>query len=372
MTAADEPLLRYRLAFSRIKGMTPMLAADILGKVDSEKAFFDCTERQLSTLLTTRSPILTDGYRSSLLAEADGEMRFIGDNGVTPLYITDEGYPRRLGECVDAPVMLYTLGQCDLNSRVMIGIVGTRHATVYGTRWVEGLVAELASRMAEKPVIVSGLAHGIDIAAHKAAMRHGLPTAAVLAHGLSTIYPAVHRREAAEMARGKGMLITEYTSSAPVHRGNFLARNRIVAGLCDCVIVVESAAKGGAMVTARLAREYDRDVFAVPGRVGDTYSAGCNALIARNVAALVDSADTLAAAMCWEMRHDEGTQESLPLDLSEDAQLILDHLRDNGDTRLNSLSIAVGRPIAKVMSALVSLEFKGLVISMPGGLYRPG
>ncbi len=267
--------------------------------------------------------------------------------------------------------MLYGLGNADLNPPASIAIVGTRHATPYGTAFVDALIKRLAQRMAIKPLIVSGLAFGIDIAAHRAALREGLPTAAVLAHGLNTIYPAQHRTTAVEIARSEGMLLTDYRSCDPIHKGNFLARNRIVAGLVDCLIVVESAAKGGALITARIADSYSRDVFAVPGRLGDKFSAGCNKLIARSRAHLITGADDLIEAMQWPVREEETAQLSLFPELSPADQAIIDLLSERGEARPAEIALALGQPIGKIMAALVDLEFKGRAIAFPGGLYRP-
>ncbi len=364
-------LLTYRIAFSSLKGMTPELARQILARIDSEQRFFELSERQLASIMGFSSKIFDDPYRRSLLDDAEKEAKFVDTKNVDTLYFTDDRYPARLLECADAPLMLFGAGKCDLNNCLTVGIVGTRHATPYGIDFTISLVNDLAAKVEGQLVIVSGLAFGIDIAAHRAAIRAGVPTVAVLAHGLNTIYPAAHRQTASEIARGAGALLTDYRTNSPITKHNFLARNRIVAGLCDCLIVAESAEKGGAMITARLASEYGRDVFALPGRVADRYSAGCNALIRRNIAALTTGTDDIISAMQWSARPDEATQGSLFPELSDDEQRVLDYLHEHGEAQINPLSITLGLNVGRLTGLLIELEFKHLVTPFPGGKYRP-
>lgn len=364
--------LVYRMAFAALRGINFVLAEEFLLRLGTEQAFFEASERSLSALNGgVRSKLFDRTYRDELLATAHKELDFVAANSIATLYHTDDSYPYRLREAEDAPLMLYGLGHADLNTPVSIGIVGTRHATAYGTGFVDSLITALARKLTVKPLIVSGLAFGIDIAAHRAALREGLPTIAVLAHGLNTIYPAQHRATAVEIARSGGMLLTDYRSSDPIHKGNFLARNRIVAGLVDCLIVVESAAKGGALITARIADGYSRDVFAVPGRLGDRYSAGCNRLIATSRAHLITGADDLIESMGWPVREEEPTQLELFPALSPGDQAIIDLLAERGEARPAEIAIALGLSVGKVMAALIDLEFNGRVIAFPGGLYRP-
>ncbi len=368
---APDTSIPHRIAFASLRGITSALADQILARIGSEEAFFAATERQLSAMMGFSNKIFGADYRNALLEKAEHESHFIDDKGISPLYYSDDNYPARLRECPDAPLMLYTLGKCDLNDAITIAIVGTRHATPYGLEFTADLVNSLAAQVDHPVIIVSGLAFGIDIAAHRAAIRAGLPTVAVLAHGLNTIYPASHRSTASEIARGCGMLVTDYTTSAPVTKHNFLARNRIVAGLCDCTMIVESAEKGGAMATARIASEYGRDVFALPGRIADPYSAGCNTLIARNVAALVTSPADIIDSMRWQRKPTEATQQSLFPELSEEETAVMDYLYEHGEARLNSLSIALNINIGRLTGLMIELEFKHLVTPFPGALYRP-
>lgn len=269
--------------------------------------------------------------------------------------------------------MIYTLGNCDLNASRFVSIVGTRHSTAYGAAFVEDLVNGLADKCADPVVIVSGLAYGIDVAAHRAALAAGLPTIGVLAHGLNTIYPASHRDIAARMVRNNGMLLTDYRSCDNIHKGNFLARNRIVAGLSDCLVVVESDTHGGSLVTARLASAYSRDVFALPGRTTDRYSRGCNSIISSCIASLVTSADDVISSMRWPVKASEGKQPSLfdtTAQLSDDEQAIIDTITRRGDATMSELIASVNVSTPRLMSMLIDMEFRSLITALPGGRYQ--
>ena len=296
----------HTIAFSFIKGNNPKMATQILNRLGSESEFFTLSETALAARLEFKGRILDPSYRKSLLEKAKTEKEFIDGHNIRAIYFTDADYPQRLLECDDAPAMLYALGDTDLNAAHVVSIVGTRNATNYGVNFIERLIGKLASDI-NNLVIVSGLAFGCDIAAHKEALRLGIPTVGVVAHGLDTLYPSEHRGYAANMVRQGGMILTDYTHNTTPHRGNFLARNRIVAGLADCIVVAESAAnRGGALHTAKLGMLYNRDVFALPGRTSDLYSGGCNMLIKSNVAHLIENADDLVAAMNWQQRQEEG------------------------------------------------------------------
>ncbi len=363
--------LTARMAFATLKGITRNLAEEILARIDSEEAFFDATERQLASLMGFQSKLFAREYRDSLLAAASREADFVSANNIRPIYYKDNDYPARLADCPDAPLMLYTTGQCDINAALTVGIVGTRHATPYGLEFTRSLVRELAEKVDSPVVIVSGLAFGIDIEAHNAAMREQLPTIAVLAHGLNTIYPAQHRGAAAKIALGGGMLLTDYRSCDSVHRSNFLARNRIVAGLSDCLVVAESADKGGALVTARISNDYGRDVFALPGRISDKYSSGCNSLIEKNMASIITGADHLIDVMGWPRKASGPVQASLFPDLSPEEEAVADYLREHGEGHINSMTVELGITIGKLTGLLIEMEFKGLITPFPGGKYRP-
>lgn len=367
----DRRQLSLRIAFSQLRGINQTLAGEILSRIGSEEAFFEATDRQLAAVMGFSNRIFDRQYRDGLLKTAEMEADFTEARHVTATYFTDADYPSRLHDCADAPLMLYSTGDCRLNDVLTVGVVGTRHATPYGVDFCRKLVEGLASEGGAPVAIISGLAYGIDIAAHRAALECGLPTVAVLAHGLNTIYPAAHRNAAVEIVRSGGLLLTDYMSSAAVHKGNFLARNRIVAGISDCLVVVESAEKGGAMVTARIASDYDRDVFALPGRTSDVYSAGCNSLIRRNVASLVGSADELIDAMRWPRRQHEAGQPTLFPEMSVEEQSVMDYLRERGEAQINRLSVDLDIPVGRLTGMLIEMEFKGLVLPYPGAKYRP-
>lgn len=360
--------LLHRIAFGLLRGINRTLAESILQCVGSETNFFTHSRQQLIASIGHDSRLFANDYRQNLLKKAEQELAFIEQHRVTPLYYNDCDFPSRLADCEDAPIMLYATGNSNLNEAHVVSIVGTRHATPYGIGFTERLVEDMAEKI-DGLVIVSGLAYGIDIAAHRTALRCGVPTVAVLAHGLNTIYPAAHRNIAVQMVESGGALLTEYTSTDAIHRGNFVARNRIVAAMSDCTIVAESASKGGALITARLASGYCRDVFALPGRSSDRYSAGCNKLIASNVAALVENADDVISAMSWTSRT-EGTQTELFTPLSPEEQTIVDYLQEKGEGQVNTMGIQLGIPMARLMSLLIDLEFQGTIVPFPGGKYR--
>ena len=359
----------YQMAFANVQGMGVDLARKLLDVVGSEERFFGMNERELRSLTHGRSKIYRDDYRRDCLQRAERELSFVNEHGIRATYFTTPLYPHRLLEAPDAPAMIYTLGNCNLESGHVISVVGTRHATQYGIRFCDTLIGELAQRLPDL-VVVSGLAYGIDIAAHRAALKHGVPTVAVLPRGLNQIYPSTHRDDAIAIVRQGGMLLTDYTSQDDVHKANFLARNRIVAALSDCTVIVESAGSGGALVTASLAMSYDRDVMAVPGRCGDEFSAGCNKLIATNKAALITGADDLLAAMRWEGAAAAAPQQlELFPELTQEQQAVVDVIRDNGEIHINALADALSLPIYKLMSTLVELDCKNVIATLPGCRY---
>lgn len=360
--------LAYRIAFASLQGMGVDLARKLLDVVGSEERFFSMSEKELRGLTRGRSKIYSDDYRRECLQRAVTEEKFVREHGIAATYFTDEAYPHRLLEAPDAPAMFFSLGQCDLESAHVISIVGTRHATQYGLKFCDNLIADLAQRLPDL-VVVSGLAYGIDVAAHRAALKHGVPTVAVLPRGLNRIYPANHRNDAIAIAKSGGMLLTDYTSQDVVQKSNFLARNRIVAALSDCTVIVESAGSGGALVTASLAMSYNRDVMAVPGRCSDEYSAGCNKLIATNKAALITGADDLLAAMRWESTSPQPQQLDLFPELTEEEQNVVNVIRDRGEIHLNALAEALQLPVYKLMSILVELDCKNVITTLPGCRY---
>lgn len=353
-----------------LSGMNVTSSERVLGAIGEEKHFFTSDSQALSTVLQLSSRITSNDYRTQVLERARREAEFLTRSNIGVLYQTEAHFPARLKECEDAPVLLYTLGSLDLNANFVLGIVGTRHATPYGIGFVQQLIRDLCDSLPQKPIIVSGLAYGIDIAAHREALKCGCPTVAVLAHGLNMIYPAQHRREAAAIVESGGLLVTEYPSDSRVHKGSFRARNRIVAGLCDGILVAESASKGGALLTARLAQNYSREVMALPGRISDTYSQGCNKLIAENVASLITSSTEVAAILGWPVKAAEGTQLELTVEYSPDEQTVVDYLTERGEARINELAINCAMSVNRMMSLLIDMEFKHIVACYPGSRYR--
>ena len=333
--------------------------------------FFLLKSSELKELLQIKSRITENDYRQQLLLMAEKEIEFIGRNKIGYIYFTDADFPTRLSQAPDAPIMLYYKGDAScLNANKTISIVGTRHATPYGQHFCDTFVHDIADSLIDT-VIVSGLAYGIDIAAHRAALNNDIPTIAVLAHGLNTIYPSQHRNDAIKIINDGGLLLTDYTSQASISRANFLARNRIVAGLSDCTIVVESAEKGGAMTTAGIASSYNRDVFAVPGKTSDTYSAGCNKLIRDNRASLITCCEDMAKAMRWDIfgAENKPRQKQLFPEISSEEQPIIDFLQTHSDSHINVICTSLGIPMSQLLNLLIDLEFKGIILSSPGNKY---
>lgn len=303
---------------------------------------------------------------------AEKELKWDAEKGITPLLYGTPEYPQRLVGCVDAPLVLFYRGSANLNAERIVAVVGTRHVTPYGQDIVKNFCRDLA-QLCPGVVVVSGLAYGVDVCAHRESLAHGVDTVGVLAHGLHKIYPYAHRQTAIEMLQHGGLL-TEYASDVDGDKMNFVRRNRIVAGMSDCTVVVESAIKGGSLITAGIARDYGRDVFAFPGRINDSYSAGCNKIIASSEAALLTSAENLMELMMWEQKTvgQQGMEQELPLfaDLTDDEKRIVDLLRTRGDLNASLLSVQSSLGIAKVSATLFSLEMKGIVRTLAGGNYH--
>ncbi len=367
-----EDNIKYKIAITLIKGIGNNLAKNLIAYVGSEEAVFKEKQKNLAKIPGIGEVLSNEIVSQDVLKRAEEELEFVLKNKIDAIYFTDKNFPYRLKECADSPIMIYTKGNCNLNDGKFLGIVGTRSATDRGKENCRKMISDLTEAQ-PNIVIVSGLAYGIDICAHKAALDVGLPTIGVIGHGLDRIYPAAHRPTAVKMLEN-GMLLTEYLSKTNPDRQNFVQRNRIIAGLCDATVVVESAARGGALITAEIANDYNRDVFAFPGRVDDEWSAGCNLLIKNNKASLIESADDILHFMNWEKQNNSAKntiQTSLFPDLSDEEQSIVSVLRQKLDgIQLNELAILLEKPISKVSSLLLEMEFKGLVKCLPGNLYR--
>lgn len=323
-----------------------------------------CTPRLINALKDWDEP----------LKRAHVEMEFAQRHGIRVLTLDSDDYPARLKECPDAPIVLYYKGNADLNAARAVSIVGTRHCTTYGQDLTRRLIDGL-HQWCPDTLVVSGLAYGIDVCAHRQALQHGCKTVGVLAHGLDQIYPAAHRDTAREML-AQGGLLTEFMSGTNADKANFVRRNRIVAGMTDATVVVESAAKGGALITAGIARSYCRDVFCFPGAVGAPYSEGCNNLIRDNGAALITSADDMVKAMGWDTdailakAKQAGIERRLFPDLSPDEQRIVDLLHKSNDLQTNIITARTGLPVNRVTALLFQLEMKGVVRPLTGGMYH--
>lgn len=315
---------------------------------------------------------LNEEHKSEALNKAEKELEFIQKHQIKTFYYKDANYPFRLSQCPDAPVLLYGKGALRFNEGKMVSIVGTRMATDRGKELTRQLVLDL-SEMVSDVTIISGLAYGIDVASHRAALEAGLPTIIIPAHGLDRIYPPLHRNVAVQ-ALEKGGILTEYTSGTEPEKWNFVARNRIVAGMADAVVVVESKAKGGSLITAGMAVDYNREVFTFPGRATDDSSRGCNGLIRDQKAALIENAEDLVRAMQWAVEKPKAVQTEiggLAADMTPAQQILLGKLREEQDgIHVNMLVMETQRPYSDVVSDLMMMEMDGWVKSLPGGIYR--
>jgi DNA processing protein len=302
-------------------------------------------------------------------SRAEKEIRFLEKFRIRAIHTGDEEYPKRLLHCADAPVLFYYRGNSDLNEKRILSIVGTRDPSDYGREWVALLLEELA---AYRPLIVSGLAYGIDTIAHRKALKNGLQTVGIMAHGLDRIYPHANKTLAGEMIL-QGGLLTDFMSGTPPDAQNFPRRNRIVAGIADAVIVVETGDKGGSMITADIANSYNKDVFALPGRVTDNRSRGCNRLIREHKAQLVSCAGDIVEMLNWDCqsRPEMRIQRTLFNDLGPDERKIMDMLTDTHPLSLDDIRIRSGLKAGETATAILSLEMMGLIRALPGKIYRP-
>jgi len=363
--------LIYNIALSLIPGIGSITAKSLIAHAGSSEQVFLEKEKALRQIPGVGSILAKNIVKSDVMARAHREVEFLQKNDIIGLFYLDDDYPQRLLGCSDAPIILYVKGKPFLNCTKVISIVGTRHATDYGRKIVDQFISVLSEK-GYSILIVSGLAYGIDIQSHKSALRTGLATVAVMGHGLDTVYPSMHAAIAREMIENKGGLVSDFLSNSPIERTNFLRRNRIIAGLSDATIVVESAKIGGALVTADIANSYNRDVFAFPGKVGDPYSEGCNFLIKSNRAVLIESVSDLEYVMNWSASksHQDAIQPCLFYDFSTEEKLIIDLLRAEGATAIDLICIKTALPMNKVSPTLLNLEFAGIVKGLPGKVFK--
>ncbi len=357
----------YEIALTLIQGVGDVVGKKLVAYCGGAEAVFCETKKALTKIPNITESIVDNIMSPNVLKRAEEEIKFVEKNEITPLFYLDSQYPKRLQHCHDSPMLLYYKGKADLNAPKVIGVVGTRNISDYGKYVTENVIEELS---ADNVLIVSGLAYGVDAAAHRAALKYDLATVGVLGHGMQTVYPAENRKLSQKMLE-KGGVLTEFISGTKPDRENFPQRNRIVAGMVDCLLVVESALKGGAMITAEIANSYDREVFAVPGRVGDIYSEGCNHLIKINKANLLTNAADIRYIMRWDVDTKVvAKQMRMFRDFSEDEKKIMDVFGDNRTVHLDDIIVGSELPPSKIASVLLSLEFDGILTALPGKRYQ--
>lgn len=361
----------YSIALTRMTGFNASIALRLYQAMGSSQAVYE-HRKDIGDALADATPRLREAMKNwdEALRRAAAEMEFITKSGIKALALNDNDYPQRLRQCPDAPIVLFYKGTADLNPRYVLNIVGTRHCTTYGQDLVRRFLGDLRQQCPQV-LVVSGLAYGIDICAHRNALQQGYDTVAVLAHGLDQIYPPRHRDTAVEMVKHGGLL-TEYVSQTEALPNNFRQRNRIVAGISDATVLIESAIKGGGLITCRIAQEYGRDVFAFPGAVGMPYSEGCNHMIRNNTAALVTSAQDFIEAMGWQtmQQQPEAIERQLFPDLSPEEELVVSLLQQTNDLQLNIISVKTNMPIGQLTALLFQMEMKGVIRPMAGGTYH--
>lgn len=360
--------LLYQIALTQIPLIGPVQAKILLQHCNAEEIFHAKKSflEKIEGIGPARAAKVS-GFRD--FSAAEKEIEFINKYGIRPLFITDDAYPKRLLNCYDSPTLLYYKGEADLNTDKMLAVIGTRTHSDYAKQVTERLVKELAE---EDVTIVSGLAYGIDGLAHKAALKNNLSTIGVLAHGLDKIYPQEHVSLAKDMIKKGGGLLTEYTSNTKPDKHNFPTRNRIVAGMCDATLVIETSIKGGSMITAELANSYNRDVFAIPGRINDSKSTGCNYLVKNNKAQLVTDGKDILEMMHWEPEKKPSAkkQKELFIELSAEEKKIYSVLKEKESVHIDEINAKSGLSSSTVAAAILSLELQNVIVSLPGKLYQ--
>ncbi|MBI9059540.1 MAG: DNA-protecting protein DprA [Labilibaculum sp.] len=359
----------YKVAISFLNGIGPVNTKKVIAYTGSLEGLFKEKKQNLLKIPGIGQFFVDRLDREPAITLAEEEIVFIAKNDIQVAFYLDENYPQRLLNCADSPCTLYYKGYTNFNVSRSISIVGTRNASDYGREVCNQLIKDLSEKNI-KPIIVSGLAYGVDICAHKAALGNGLQTVAAVGHGLDMMYPSQHKRYAKEII-DQGAIISEFTSKSKFDPKNFVRRNRIIAGMSDATIVIESAAKGGSLVTADIANSYNRDVFAFPGRTSDKSSIGCNKLIKTNQAHLIESIADLEYILGWEDTKKEvkTVQKKLFLELSPDEESLIQVLKENHNTPIDMICIKSDFPMSKVSSLLLKLEFDGLIKSLPGKIY---
>ena len=359
--------LFYLLALQKVDGVGDVVAKKLLAHCGTAEAVFSAKSAHIRSIDGIGSVLMKNLRDKNPFILAEDEYRYIRDHNIHVISYTDDAYPAKLQHCPDGPTLLFSTGNIDLKARKVISIVGTRQVTSYGAEFCRTLIADLAPL---NPVIVSGFAYGVDIIAHQAALEHNLQTVAVLAHGLNQIYPKSHKKFIAPIDKNGGFL-TEFWSSSNPERENFVKRNRIVAGMSEATIVIESADKGGSLITANIANDYNRDVFAVPGRTSDKYSQGCNNLIKSQKAHLLTQAADLVYILNWQLENkNKAVQKKLFVSLNADEQVIYDYLHANGKQLLDVIALECHLPVFRLSSLLLNMELNGVIRPLPGKLFE--
>jgi len=360
--------LLYVLALQNVARIGDITAKKLINNCGSAEGVFKEKKSNLLKIDGIGTTTISDVFSTYHFEEAEKELKYIKDNDIKCLYFMDENYPEKLKHCIDGPILLFQSGDINLKKQRIISIVGTRKITTYGTAFCEQLVEQLAPF---NPVIVSGFAYGTDITAQKAALKHNLQTVGCLAHGLNQIYPKVHKKYVADIEKHGGFL-TEFWSTSNPDRENFLKRNRIIAGLSEATIVIESAEKGGSLVTADIANSYNRDVFAVPGRTTDSQSVGCNNLIKYQKAQMLTNPMDIPYILNWQLEDNKkpAIQKQLFVELEVDEKAIYNYLKDNSKQQLDTIALECEMPIFKVASLLLNMELKGVIRPLPGKLFE--
>lgn len=362
----DNELL-YQISLTLIPKIGDITGKKLVAYCGGPEAVFSEKKSALRKIPGIGETTINNIVGHNAFQRAEEEINFIQKNGIDVLFFTHPDYPARLLNCEDGPLLLYYRGTANLNQKKILAVVGTRRATNYGKHQCREIIESFRDK---DVLIVSGLAYGIDACAHRSALEFGMETIGVLGHGLDRLYPAQNRKIAESMLE-QGGLLTEFMSFSKPDRENFPRRNRIVAGMSDATLVIESDKKGGALITADIAFSYNRDVFALPGRVGDDLSRGCHFLIKTNRAALIESGGDLSQMMGWEsVSPGKKEQPELFVQLSADETKVLEIIRQSGEISIDKLTLACEMPTSKISAALLSLEFEGLVQSLPGKLYK--
>ncbi len=364
-----EEELFHLLALQQVEGIGDISAKKLISHFGNATNVFKEKKNNLLKISGVRGSQLERLSDVKIFKRAEKELAYVAKNVIDIVTFNDEEYPERLKHCFDAPLVLFVKGNVHIEGQNIISVVGTRQMTAYGKKVLEDLFESLKPF---KPIIVSGLAYGVDIYAHQLAIKHKFQTLAVLAHGLDRTYPAVHKKEALKMQENGGLL-TEFWSGTRPDRENFVKRNRIVAGISQATILIESAVKGGSLITADIANSYNRDVFAVPGRISDEFSIGCNNLIKTNRASVFTSIKDLVYILNWKSKTDTNTktiQKQLFVELNKHEKIIYNYLLKEGKQQLDIIALYCNFPIHKTASVLLNLELKSLTRPLPGKFFE--